>query len=197
VHHAHRLVSEQKLLPIARHTALRCRPHQPSSETSDRGGSHGRFHDPQAKPSRFVAQGGHLPLPGLRRIVCRAEVTQREPMPQQVVAHTRAVVGRGHDRCCGAATSPQALAAGSSAMVAATDRLGRHPQGLSGTLAGLQRAPGPDVPARVFLTGAHPHHAQNALALGHCRRSRPRSERRVGTGLACSPGLASKSTPVS
>jgi hypothetical protein len=58
---------------------------QPCSETSDMGGSHRRFHQPQAKSRRVVAQGGNLPLRGPLFIVCSAEVATRDPMPKQVV----------------------------------------------------------------------------------------------------------------
>lgn len=61
-------------------------------------------------------------------------------------------------------------------------------------LSGLRRQTWPPA---ISWRGAHPHQDQNAFMLGHVCRSRPISERLVCTVLACRPGMAIKSTPVS
>jgi hypothetical protein len=52
-------------------------------------------------------------------------------------------------------------------------------------------------PPELSWRGAHPSQAQHACAWGHFRRARPIAERMVCTGLACRPGMATSSTPVS
>jgi hypothetical protein len=53
------------------------------------------------------------------------------------------------------------------------------------------------LPPEISWRGARPSQAQNALAWGHFPRSRPISASMVCPVLACSPGIATKSTPVS
>jgi hypothetical protein len=53
------------------------------------------------------------------------------------------------------------------------------------------------LPPELSCRGASPNHAQKAFSLGYFRISKPISARMVCAVLACRPGIANKSTPVS
>jgi hypothetical protein len=136
-------------------------------------------------------------LPGPLCIVLRAQLAKRGARGQQVVDEARELVGGGADDRVGALASPHPPVVGAPALVAATAGLRRAPKGLAGAIAGLPRAPASGLPAGELMAGAKPSQEPKAFALGHFRGARPLSARRVGTGLACKPGMATRSTPVS
>jgi hypothetical protein len=87
-------------------------------------------------------------------------------MREQVIDDASQLVGSGDDGRLGAESGPQALVEGCQAVVAATDRLGREPQCLSGAVAGLQRASAPHPPARDLLAWREPQPRTERLRVG-------------------------------
>jgi hypothetical protein len=66
-------------------------------------------------------------------------------MREQVVDEARKCMGGGHNSGLGTETSPHTPIEGPQAIVAATHRLCRQPEGLAGPIAGLERAPAQDL----------------------------------------------------
>ena len=71
---------------------------QPSSETSDVGGSSGRFHQREAESSRVFAQGRDVPFADLVFICRGAEIPEGGAMREQVIDDAGKLVGGGHKR---------------------------------------------------------------------------------------------------
>jgi hypothetical protein len=75
---------------------------------------------------------------------------------EQVIDDAGQVVSGGDDSRLRAEAGPHAPVKGSQAVVAATDRLGREPQRLSGSVAGLERGPASNLPTRDLMAWREP-----------------------------------------
>ena len=87
-------------------------------------------------------------------------------MGEQVIDDTREFVGGGHDGRFRPEAGPHPSVVGSQAVVAATDRLCCEPKGLTGTIAGLERAPAQDLASRDLVVESQPQPGTEGLRIG-------------------------------
>jgi hypothetical protein len=70
-------------------------------------------------------------------------------MGEQVIDDAREFMGGDHNGRLRPEAGPHAPVVSSQAVVAATDRLGREPQDLSGPVAGCQSGPAQSLPPEI------------------------------------------------
>ena len=138
----------------------------PAQKLSDIRGLCGRLHEREAEPQRFVAPRRDIPLSGPPFICCGAEVAEGRPRRAPVVDETGHLVGCRHDGCLGPDSGPQAPGERPQAVLAATDRWLRQSKRLAGAVAGLPRAPAPELPPGDFMLGGEPQPGTEGLGLG-------------------------------
>jgi hypothetical protein len=87
-------------------------------------------------------------------------------MAEPVIEDTRTLVGRGHDGRGRTEAGPHPPVEGPQPTAAPTGRLGRQPEGLARTMAGLERVPASHVPARDLVAGGEPQPRPERLRVG-------------------------------
>jgi hypothetical protein len=73
-------------------------------------------------------------------------------MSEQVIDDTGDLMGRGHDGRFRTEAGSHPPVVGAQAMMAATGRWRRQPEGLARTVSGLERTPAQDLPPRDLTT---------------------------------------------